>query len=126
MERIKISDSEWIIMKVLWNSEGGRSMTLGDIVRALGEDSKWSYTTIRTLIVRLAEKKAVHVDKTTGVYRYSPMIDKNDCIQNEVKSFISKVFDDSHTDFFAALVKEGEISDSEREKIIRILRSYED
>lgn len=44
-------------MKVLWdgceNSE--RGMTLGEIVQALTASTGWSNTTIRTLIVRLAE-----------------------------------------------------------------------
>ena len=121
-ERVKISDAEWVIMKVLWNNSENGTMTLGDIVRALGPDNKWSYTTIRTLIVRLVDKGTVSVDKTTGVYRYGTLISKDDCILSEVRSFISRVFDDSPADYIAALVNDGDIDYAERQKILRILK----
>jgi type II pantothenate kinase len=55
---VKISEAEWSIMKVLWDgcAQSDRGMTLGEIVYALSETSDWSNTTIRTLIIRLAEK----------------------------------------------------------------------
>ena len=72
MEQIRISDAEWKIMKTLWNSESP-AMTLGEIISALGEDNRWSYTTVRTLIVRLIDKGAVSADKppvSTATARY--------------------------------------------------------
>ena len=62
MKRIKISDAEWEIMKALWSNSTERGMTLGEIVRALDENNMWSYTTIRTLLVRLITKGAVTAD----------------------------------------------------------------
>ena len=119
MEQIRISDSEWKIMKVLWNSES--ALTLGEIIAALGEDSHWSYTTVRTLIVRLEGKGAVMADKTTGVYRYSAALDEKECIGEEVRSFISRVFDDRPSKLVASLVKDGEISEKERSEILKLL-----
>ena len=120
MEQIRISDAEWKIMKTLWNSESP-AMTLGEIISALGEDNRWSYTTVRTLIVRLIDKGAVSADKTTGVYRYSAVQDEKECIGEEVKSFISRVFDDHPSRLVASLVRDGDISETERKEILRLL-----
>ena len=117
--RLRISESEWVIMKALWN--GGTPMTLGDIVKTLGSDNKWSYTTVRTLIMRLVDKDAVSIDKSSGVYLYSAKFKQDECVRDEVKSFISRVFDDSPARFVAALVKDGELDEAEKSKILRIL-----
>ena len=121
MRRIKISDAEWEIMKALWSNTSDRGMTLGEIVRALDEDNLWSYTTIRTLLVRLISKGAVAADRTTGVYRYTTVSSKDECITNEVRSFVDKIFDNSPSQYIAALVRDGELDSKEKNEIIRIL-----
>ena len=125
---VKISEAEWSIMKVLWdgceNSE--RGMTLGEIVARLSETSDWSNTTIRTLIIRLSEKGAVSIDKTTGVYKSPPNTSKSDCVRSEVNSFIDRVFAGSAYNLMASLVKEGKFTDKERQEIIRILGEIEE
>ena len=120
---LKISEAEWSIMKVLWdgceNSE--RGMTLGEIVQALTASTGWSNTTIRTLIVRLAEKGAVDIDKTTGIYKYTPKTSRDDCVKCEVESFIERVFDNSAYNLMASLVRDGNLSEDEKQDIIKIL-----
>lgn len=110
-------------MKVLWdgceNSE--RGMTLGEIVQALTASTGWSNTTIRTLIVRLAEKGAVDIDKTTGIYKYTPKTSRDDCVKCEVESFIERVFDNSAYNLMASLVRDGNLSEDEKQDIIKIL-----
>ena len=76
---LKISEAEWSIMKVLWDrcTDNERGMTLGEIVAELSTATDWTNTTIRTLIIRLAEKGAVAIDKTIGpiasTARWSPL-----------------------------------------------------
>jgi len=125
---VKISEAEWSIMKVLWdgceNSDYG--MTLGEIVQQLAESTGWSNTTIRTLIIRLSEKNAVEIDKTTGVYKYKPKTSKTECVKCEVDSFIQRVFDNSAYNLMASLVKGGKLSEKEKKDIIEILNEIDD
>ncbi len=125
---VKISEAEWSIMKVLWDGceQNDRGMTLGEIVSALAETSDWSNTTIRTLIIRLAEKGAVDIDKTTGVYKYTPRTSKEDCVKSEVESFVERVFDNSAYKLMASLVREGRLNEKEKKDIINILSEIED
>ena len=125
---VKISEAEWSIMKVLWDGcdETDRGMTLGEIVQKLSEPTGWSNTTIRTLIIRLAEKGAVSIDKTTGVYKYTPKSSKSDCIKCEVDSFIERVFDNNAYNLMASLVKGCRLTEKERKEIIDILDKIDD
>jgi len=124
----KISEAEWNIMKVLWDGceQNERGMTLGEIVQELAETTGWSNTTIRTLIIRLAEKGAVEIDKTTGVYKYTPKTSKSDCVKCEVESFVERVFDNSTYTLMASLVKSGKLTEKEKHDIIKILSDIQD
>lgn len=125
---VKISEAEWSIMKVLWDGceENNRGMTLGEIVTALSQTTDWSNTTIRTLVIRLAEKGAVDIDKTTGVYKYTPSSSKSDCVKCEIDSFIERVFDNSAYKLMASLVRDGNLNDKEKKEIIKILGEIDD
>ena len=121
-KKIKISEAEWEIMKILWNGNPGNGLALGDIVKELGTEKKWSYTTIRTLIVRLINKGVVRANTETGVYKYFANISRDECIQGELKSFISRIFDDSPSQFIATLIDDKGISEAEKEEILKIIR----
>ena len=125
---VKISEAEWSIMKVLWDGceASQRGMTLGEIVQSLQEYTGWSNTTIRTLIIRLAEKGAVEIDKRTGVYKYTPKTSKEDCVKSEVASFVERVFDNNAYNLMASLVRDGKLSQQEKKDIIDILSRIED
>lgn len=125
---VKISEAEWSIMKVLWDGceKNERGMTLGEIVQNIADTTGWSNTTIRTLIIRLSEKGAVEIDKTTGVYKYTPKTSKSDCVKCEVDSFVERVFDNSAYNLMASLVQSGKLTDKEKRDIIGILNAIED
>ena len=124
---VKISEAEWNIMKVLWDGceYHGRGLTLGEISQSLLGTTDWSNTTIRTLLIRLANKGAVVIDKTTGIYKYLPKTSRDECVQGEVQSFIERVFDNSSYNLMASLVKEGNFTEKERREIIKILNDIE-
>jgi BlaI family penicillinase repressor len=125
---LRISEAEWSIMKVLWDNaertEAG--MTLGEIVQKLAEPTGWSDTTIRTLIIRLAEKNAVSIDKTSGVYKYTANTPKDECVKYEVDSFVKRVFNDSKYDLMASLVEECELTEEQKRKIYEIISTIKD
>ena len=125
---VKISEAEWSIMKVLWDGceTNNRGMTLGEIVQSLQASTGWSNTTIRTLIIRLAEKGAVEIDQRTGVYKYTPKTSKDECVKSEVASFIERVFDNNSYNLMASLVRDGKLTEQEKKDIIEILNGIED
>jgi Predicted transcriptional regulator len=125
-KKVKISEAEWVIMKILWKGNPENGFTLGDIVKELGSDNKWSYTTIRTLIVRLINKDVIKADTNTGVYRYFANISKEQCVKDELNSFITRIFDDSPSKFIATLINDVELDDAEKDEIYKLLSDLKD
>ena len=55
---IKISDAEFEVLKILWKRNESTSI---DIIQELRDKKSWSENTIRTLITRLQNKKAIEI-----------------------------------------------------------------
>ncbi|WP_042454649.1 BlaI/MecI/CopY family transcriptional regulator [Neobacillus dielmonensis] len=114
----KISDAEWIVMKVLWEEA---PLTASKIIEAVSSNKNWSPKTIHSLISRLVKKGALGVNKEMPHYEYYPLVDKRDCILDETRSFIQKVYDGSLHLMLANFIKDEKISEKEIEELQKLL-----
>lgn len=121
--KINITDSEWKIMKVLWEQS---PLTLKEIVAALKEETSWSNTTVRTLIVRLMEKGYIEADKSTGNFKYRPLIDKEICQKEQAKDFLERVFEGSMGMFITAFAKKGKLSKQDEAELQKLIEKIEE
>lgn len=97
----RISDSELEIMKLLWKSEEALSST--EIREQLQRSMGWEATTIKTLISRLVNKKAVLQEKRK-VFYYSPIISEKEYNSWATGRLINKLYRGSAKAMVAALV----------------------
>ena len=123
MKHKNISDSEWRIMKILWDEPG---LTLREIDER-AKDAGWSYTTVRTLVTRLTEKGAIEADKSNaGNFRYSPVLSESECTMSETKSFLDRVFDGKKSKLVASLTKDSSLTEEETRTLMALLEKIDD
>ena len=122
MENINLSEGEWKLMNVLWNSAPS---SLSFIVSALEKDTGWTKSTVFVMLKRLISKKAVAVDQSQKVQLYTPIVSKEDCAVHETESFLSKVYNGSVGLMVSSLAGQKALSKGEIEDIRRILDEAE-
>jgi len=86
---MQISDAEWDVMEVVWNLG---PCVAGDVIRRLRTTHDWNHSTIRTLLARLIEKKALSYDVDGSRYIYRAAISRDCCVQQKGRSFVEQVF----------------------------------
>jgi BlaI family transcriptional regulator, penicillinase repressor len=114
----KISESQWQVMRVLWAK--GKA-TANEIVQALSEESSWTPRTVKTLINRLLEKKAIGFQKKAREYLYFPLVSEKDCARAENRSFIQRVYGGALKPMLAAFLEEENLSPEDVQELKRIL-----
>ncbi|MBA7643265.1 Penicillinase repressor [subsurface metagenome] len=119
----KISDAEWEVMKVLW---GTSSATANDIVKTLSGKTHWKRETIRTLINRLVQKKALGFEKKGRQYHYFPLVTEDECIRAEARSFLKRLGGGSIEPMLAAFVEEEHLSGEKIARLREILKKAAD
>lgn len=113
----QISNAEWEIMKVLW----GRSpMSVNEVAKALAA-KEWHPKTIRTMLTRLAKKGVVAHKVQDRIYRYYPLLTKEECVRTASDSFLDRVFDGALAPMVAHFAKRRRLTPEERKELERIL-----
>ena len=108
-KQLSISESEWRVMKIIWND---CPQTLPEILDRLKETG-WSKTTIQTYLARLVKKGALSTKRQGKGYLYYPAVSESDCQLAESRSFLSRVYDGSLSRIVMGFVKSGELSQEE-------------
>ena len=114
----RISDAEWLVMQAFW-SEG--RLTADEVVERLAGKVHWNARTIRTLINRLLTKKALRFEKEGRKYRYFPAVSEEQCIRQERRSFVQRVYGGTVTPMLAAFIEEAKLSREDIEELKRML-----
>ncbi len=118
---IAISESEWQVMKIVWDSS---PKTLQDFLSSL-KHTGWSPTTIQTYLARLVKKGALHTERQGKCYLYTPAISENECQLEESKTFLSRVYDGSLSSMVSGFVKSGNLSEKELQAIKKLISEQE-
>ena len=118
---ISISESEWIVMKIVWNEP---PKTLQDILSSL-RNTGWSTTTIQTYLARLVKKGALTTERQGKGYLYYPAVSESDCQLAESKTFLSRVYDGSLSQMVKGFVKSGSLSEDELSELKKFIIEQE-
>jgi len=84
-----ISDAEWDIMRIVWQSS---PLTAADIIARLSGTKAWKPKTIKTLIGRLVQKSALDFHKEGREYTYFPLVNEEECVREASRSFLDRIY----------------------------------
>ncbi len=114
----RISEAEWQVMKILWDQS---PLTANDIVEKLANEIDWNPRTIKTLLNRLMNKKALGVQQEGRIYYYYPLVSREECARLERESLLQKVYNGALKPMLAAFLEEQDLSQREIEELRQIL-----
>jgi len=86
---MKISDTEWRVMHVVWQ---WGPVGAAEVIDAVLPETGWSHRTVRTLLNRLVEKGALAAELVDGRNIYRAKVAQPQCVRQESRSFLKKVF----------------------------------
>ena len=119
---MKLTEAEWQIMNALWENWPA---TARKIANRLPNDINWAYTTIKTMLTRLAEKKAVKETKKGYVGLYEPILTRQNAQRNALKSLVNQAFDGAFGPLMHFLLEDKTLSTADKEQLRRIIEEGE-
>ena len=114
----KISESEWLVMKVIWDEN---PISSNRVVEVLSDSTPWNPKTIKTLLSRLVKKGAVGHESEGRSYLYYPLIEETVLVKAESQSFLKRVFRGALKPMIATMVESEDLSEEEIEELKRLL-----
>lgn len=119
----KLSDSEFEIMKVLWQRD--TPMTSNEILVQLKGKYDWKLAALMTLLARMADKGYVSCDRSTRTNYYSALVSQKEYQVQESRTLLEKLYDNSAAKMIAQLCKANGISQKEIAELREYLNSLE-
>lgn len=113
----KIGESEWYVMKALWDHA---PLSGNDIVKAVSQHTDWSQSTILTMLRRLVAKQAVGTQQQ-NVMMYYPLVKESDLKSVETHQFLKRVYQGSANLLIKGFLEEGALSEQEIDELRKLL-----
>lgn len=114
----QISDAEWEVMNVLWESSPRAANEVAD---ELCERMQWHPKTVKTLLGRLVKKGALRYREEGNRYLYTPAFPRERFVALESRSFVDRVFGGKATPALVHMVETMELSDEDLRELRAIL-----
>lgn len=117
---MKLTEAEWQIMNALWESWPASARQVAD---RLPKDVNWAYTTIKTMLTRLAEKKAVKETKKGNIGLYEPVLTRKNAQRSALKTLVNQAFDGAFGPLMHFLIEDQKISDKQKLELLQALNN---
>lgn len=115
----RISETEWEVMKVLWSHA---PLTAAEVIERLRAcDRTWHPKTVRTLLNRLVQKRALGYRREGRVYLYRPLVAEKDCVAAVTDSFLDRVFGGALQPMLAHFVAQRKLTATDLRELQQIL-----
>ena len=116
--KIELSNSEWKLMRRLWDRAPS---TITELTAALREETGWSKNTIITMLSRLEGKGAVRCEREDRAKRYYPVLRQKDAARQETENFLGKVYGGSLGLMMSAMVESRRLTEADVAELSAIL-----
>jgi predicted transcriptional regulator len=119
VDRPGLSDAERDVLRVLWDQGAGTVRELNGVLKQKGRH--WAYTTVATLLQRLAAKQYVASDPSAVPHVYRAVVTRDELLEIRLKEAANEFCDGRAAPLVLALMRGNRFSSSELARLRKIL-----
>ena len=117
---IELNKTEWTIIKAVWEQE---PCTAPAIQERLQKATGWTYSTVRTLMDRMAAKGLLHAEKVKHLTLYRSAITRDQAQRSELLYALKHAFNGALTPMVQCLLDTGKLSANELTELEALIKA---
>ncbi len=121
-EPIELTEAEWTVIKAVWE---GEPCTAPAIQEKLFAETKWTYSTVRTLMDRMVTKRLLSAEKEKNVTLYRSLVTRTQAQRGELLYALKHAFNGALTPMVQCLLDTKDVSRDELEQIKQLIAAHE-
>ena len=114
MESVKLSNSEYRLMEILWEKEPITAIELSGICL---EKYDWKKSTVYTMLKRMGDKGLLLFENKI----VASLVEKEQVNKSEGDALLHKAYGGSIPDFFAAFLQDRKLTKDEAQRIQKMI-----
>ncbi|MEO1489017.1 MAG: BlaI/MecI/CopY family transcriptional regulator [Pseudomonadota bacterium] len=115
----RISEAEHAVMEVLWDHG---TASAADVCDQVCEQRGWSLATVKTLLSRLVQKRAIASQPDGRRFLYSPLIERAEYVGGESRRLVDRLFGGKAASLVAHLAESEALSEEDLSEIEALLK----
>ena len=119
---LELFETEWIILQAVWELEPCAAPTVQE---ALHSEKGWAYTTVKTMMDRMAKKGLLKTEKIRNLYLYRSAVTRDEARKSEITRTLKRAFDGALTPMMQFLIEQEGLSKEEFEQLRRLVNKAE-
>lgn len=117
---VALTAAEWAVIKAVWEDEPA---TAPAVRRRLARETGWTYSTVRTLLDRMAVKRLLTAEKDGKLTLFRAAVTRAEAQRGELMYALKHAFDGALTPMIQGLIETRDLSESELGEIESLLRT---
>jgi BlaI family penicillinase repressor len=105
--KIELTEAEWTIIKAVWDNE---PCDAPSIQEKLIKKTEWTYSTVRTLMDRMAAKKLLTAEKVRNLTLYRSAVTREQAQRGELLYALKHAFNGALTPMVQCLIESRDLS----------------
>ena len=110
-------------MQAVWDRSPASAR---DVLDAVGAETRWAYTTVKTLLDRLVAKGALSVRMRANTGLYEPLVTREAARHGAVRALLDRAFDGAFAPMLHFVLTDESLSERERAELRAMLARDEE
>ena len=115
---VELTEAEWEIMKVVW---GKQPCTAGTVQEMLVKSRDWAYSTVKTTMDRMAEKRFLTIERIRNLQLFQACISEVEAKRGEFRKMLKRAFDGALTPMMQFLIEHEGLSKKEASQLRKLV-----
>ena len=116
---MRFSDGEWKVMNVVWDNPPA---SVRDVFEALEGETRWAYSTVKTMLSRLDEKGALSSRKRANTRLFEPLVSRGEARRSAFRALLDKAFDGTFGALAHHLIEDEKLTGAEKDELRALIR----
>ena len=117
---VALTESEWVIIKAIWETEPCTAPAIQEMVF---EQTRWTYSTVQTLMDRMVVKGVLKAHKEGKLTIYSSIVTQAQAQRGELFYALKHAFNGALTPMVQCLLENHEINRDDLEKLEAMIKA---
>ena len=117
---VELTKAEWTIIKAVWD---GEPCTAPEIQERLQKETQWTYSTVRTLMDRMAAKGLLKAEKVRNQTLYRSAVTRKQAQRSELLYALKNAFNGALTPMVQCLLETESLSDQDLDELESLIKS---
>ncbi len=122
-KQYELTQGEWTIMEVLWERQ---RCTAPDVQEQLEDRTGWAYSTVKTMMDRMATKGILETERIRKMILYRPAIKRAQAQRGELMRTAKRAFNGAFSPLVEFLLDQNKLSKEELEHLEKMIRLKRD